>query len=268
VDARSGGRCRRGDAVSAPVVPAAELTQRPDAPADAAKALPKGVTRSSDIAANAFARVLLLAPPKVGKTTSILTTAPKPLHINCDGEGASTYAAGQGSDFLEVRVDNLRGVGARANWAKAREVAKQLVASGEVQSIVVDTITLLANNLVEDASIEFNNYDKWNEVESQLVGGFKRLFELPVHIFVLGHLDPRKDAIEGSMPLIPGKAKAYVPAMCADWVLLEYNEAANPKRRFLLGPQPGWTAGGRNLKRSTTCEATVPALFEELGIPL
>jgi hypothetical protein len=234
--------------------------------AEAARKLPAGVLRSSDVAKESFARVLLLGTAKIGKTTTLLQSAPKPLVINCDGEGATQYAAAEGADFYEIRVGNVNGVGCKNAWTAARRAAKELAEAGEIRSIIVDTITLLGDNLVEDLSVTLQGFDLWNEIYSQLVGGYKKLAELPAHLFVVGHMDPREDEISGIMPLIPGKAKAVLPTLCADWVLFDYEAGRKPhERAFLLGPQKSWTHSGRNVRRVCQVEPSVPALLKEMG---
>jgi len=233
--------------------------------AQASRKLPAGVVRSSDIAKDSFARVLLLGPAKIGKTTTLLTTAPKPLVLNCDGEGATQYAAAEGADFLEIKVTNRNGVGCKQSWTAARRAAKELSEAGEVRTIVLDTITLLGDNLVEDLGTTLEGFDLWNEVYDQIIGGIKRLCELPAHLFVVGHMDPREDLISGIMPLVPGKAKAMLGPMLGDWILFDFEAGRKPERAFLLGPQKSWTHSGRNVRKTCIVPPNATELLRELG---
>ncbi len=234
--------------------------------ANTPKPLPAGVMRSSEIAKESFARVLLLGAAKLGKTTCLLETAPKPLVINCDGEGATQYAASGGADFLEMKVGNVDGVGCVKAWTAARRTAKQLVEAGEVKTIIIDTISLLAVNLKEDLDASGKDgFELWNEMFAQIVGGYKRLAELGAHLVVVGHMDPREDEISGIMPLIPGKSQAILPALTADWVLFDYEAGRKPERAFLLGPQKTWTHSGRNIKKTAIVEPDFCKLLETLG---
>lgn len=228
--------------------------------------LPAGVMRSSEVAKESFARVLLLGAAKLGKTTTLLETAPKPLVINCDGEGATQYAASGGADFLEVRVGNVNGVGCVKAWTAARRAAKELVAAGEVRTVVLDTFTLLSDHLKEDLQVTKQGFDLWNEMYDQLIGGIRRLAELPAHLFVVGHMDPAEDAVSGIMPLVQGKrAKAMLPAELADWIVFDYEAGRKPERAFLLGPQKYWTHSGRNIRKVQIVEANATKLIEALG---
>lgn len=238
-----------------------------ESPAAEAPKLPAGIMRSADVKNEAFARVLLLGPMKTGKTTSLLTTAPRPpLLINCDCDGASNFAAAEGADFLQFDCFNVNGVGAKQRWTAARRACKDAVEAGHTNIIIVDTVSLLADHLVEDLSLTLQGFDLWNALYAEVVGGYKKLSSLPAHIFLVGHMDPREDAVSGIMPLLPGKAQAIIPALIADWVLFNYEESRTPQRAFVLGPQDKWTHSGRNIKRSCVIPADMRELFKELGV--
>lgn len=228
-----------------------------------------GVQDQDTAAENAFARVLLIGPPKAGKTTALAATAPAPLVVNCDGasatKGAKALRRPEDGKFLVVDALN------RAGLKKAIAAAGKLVAAGNVRTVILDTITLLGENLLDEISVTLQGFDKWNEYAAQLTGAVKALSKLDAHLFVVAHQtqsakkDPEVIA-EGILPAIGGSSKVRIPAMLDDWVLLECDPTQKPERAFLLGMQKNWSAGGRNVRRSCRIEATVPALFAELGI--
>ena len=247
-------------APSAPPAPSPDAVSAPASPA-LARLAALGIADQLSTGENDFARVLVLGPPKVGKTTCIVGTAPRPLVINCDGRSATKGARLQGAEFHVVDAVN------RATWVKAVKTACTAVREGLVRTVVVDTITLLADNIVDDASVTLSGFDMWNDVKAKLVGGLKQLMQLDAHVFVIGHMTAGHDTEPGIMPMIGGQAKTLIPALIDDWVLLDFLEGRKPhERQFLLGPQGKWTSGGRNIKRSCQVEATVPALLAELGI--
>lgn len=215
------------------------------------------------IAENAFARILLLGPAKAGKTTCITTTAPLPFVINCDGASATKGAAALGGKFKAVNVES------KADWQAACAMAVKLADQGEIKTVVVDTISLLSDTILEDLKLQFTGWDLWRELEASLMRGIKQLMQAPAHLFINAHMSPDFDASAGTLPSIGGKAKIKIPALLDDWVLLDVEGGRKPHERvFLLGPQKTWNHSGRNIKRTTQCEATVPALFAELGIAL
>jgi hypothetical protein len=237
----------------------------PSSPLDAiaAELAALGVYTAEEAAKSAFARVLVLGPAKAGKTTCLALTAPKPLIINCDGLDATMGAVNQGAQFLAVDVVN------RATWKKACTTAGTLVAKGHVQSIIIDTLSLLSESLLDDISLTLDGFDKWNELSSQLLKGLRGLMKLEAHVFITSHMTPEHDKAAGILPAIPGSSKIRIPAIVNDWVLLDVEAGRKPhERMWLLGPQKSWTHSGRNIRRSCAVEATVPALLEELGIGL
>lgn len=224
--------------------------------------------RSAEVAKESYARVLVLGAAKIGKTTSIASTAPKPLIINCDVEGGTQYAAKElGAEFYEIRVSNTNGVGAKNAWTQARRAAKELAEAGEIRSIILDTVTLLGESLLEDLSVTLEGFELWKAYYDQVIGGYKRLAELPAHIFVVGHMDPGdENGVGGILPLIPGKAKRVLTAMCSDCVLFDYEAGRKPdERAFLLGPQKFWTHSGRNIRRTCVVKPDATALLKEMG---
>jgi hypothetical protein len=222
-----------------------------------------GVLTQDEAKDNAFARILLLGPAKAGKTTCIAGTAPKPLVINCDGLSATKGArrVHKGHEFLVVEAQS------RAGLINATKAAEALVASGDVRTVILDTATLLVDNILDEVTkAGFEGWDRWDELEKAVMGSVKRLAQLDAHLFVISHMDPTKDPAQGILPTIGGKLKTRLPAMLDDWILLDVDPERNPERVFLLGPQKTWTHSGRNIRRKCMVEADVEALFEELEI--
>jgi hypothetical protein len=223
-----------------------------------------GVYTNDDIAQSAYARVLLLGPQKGGKTTCVSKTAPSPLIINCDGPNATKGAANHGAKFMSVDASN------RKSWGHAVKVAQQLVGARRVRTVIVDTISLLSYFLQKDIETTLSGFDLWTELEQQLMAkGLLKLCQLEAHLFVVAHMTPVHESAAGILPVVKGSAKSTLPGFLDDWVMLDVKPGRTPhERMFLLGAQENWSASGRNIKRTCAVEATVPALFEELGIKL
>lgn len=225
---------------------------------------PKGlkVYNEKDTQADAWARILLMGPAKGGKTVVCARTAPGPVCIiNCDGEHALQPAAA-----FKARYIALDAVDARS-WNQAVQYACKLADLEKVSTIVVDTITLLADTIVEDLGERFEGFDLWREVLDYLVGGIRDLKRANAHLIVIAHAIANENSIEGVLPAIPGKAATRIPAMLHDWIWLDLDMKKDPpQRQFLVGPQKNWNHGARNARRTTIVPDNIVELLEELGI--
>lgn len=222
-----------------------------------------GLYNQDEAADTAYARLLILGAPKIGKTTAVVSTAPAPLIINCDGMSATKYAAKQGAKFSGFDV-----TGSRASWLKAQGIAKKAVEADVARTIVVDTMTLLADDIRDELMVQgFSGFELYGELASSLLGGMKRLYKLDAHVIIIAHMTPGEGTEAGVIPLIAGQAKVKIPAIAHDVALFEYNLDTGA-RQFAVGPQRNWAYSGRNVKRSAVVAPTIPALFTELGIAL
>src|SRR5688572_8736466 len=147
-----------------------------------------GIMSSDEVQAEAFARILIVGAMKVGKTTAVAETAPGPILIgNCDGTAATVFPASRGAKFLEMPIKN------RASWRKFVDTAVKLANDGKIRTIMVDTITLLADSIAGECESTLTGFDIWSELEKQLKAGLRRLLDAPAHVFLLAHIDPRED---------------------------------------------------------------------------
>lgn len=218
--------------------------------------------KSAQVAEEAFARVLILGQMKIGKTSALCTTAPRPVIINCDGIGATQYAAIEnGSDFWQLDVNGLK------TWGDAVKEACRMANDGEVETIIVDSVTLLSDELHAELAKSLSGFDLWGGLALELQSGLRRLMKAPAHVFLVAHIDPSKDSSAGILPLIGGNTKVWLPAKVSDWVLFSYESGRKPDpRAFLVGPQDDWPRSGRRIRRSIEiCPPDVGDLLEELG---
>lgn len=218
---------------------------------------------SKQVAEEDFARVLIVGQMKIGKTTALVSTAPKPLLLNCDGVGASHYAAvEQDADFLQLDIGSVKA------WNEGVKEAVRMAKDGECDSIIVDSATLLADEIVGHyRKAGKAGFELWGEVGIELQAGFRALMKAPAHIFIVAHIDPLKDPDAGVLPLIAGQTKVWLPARVSDWVLFDFDERRTPNpRAFLCGAQDGWPRSGRRATRAVTISPPdVGELLAELG---
>lgn len=220
-----------------------------------------GVTTGKDAVTNAYARVLVMSPPKAGKTTSLVITAPKPLVLNCDGESAIKGPANLGADFLTINCLN------RKELQQGMAAAKALVKAGQVETVILDTITLLgARTERELVANGLEKFDLFRELKKVLVNNVEALCRLPAHVFVVAHFAAQGEFSQGVLPAIPGAAKTEIPAMLDDFIKLDFDPKRTPQRQFWLGPQGDWSASGRNIRKTEAIEADVRVLLGKLGL--
>lgn len=206
---------------------------------------------------SAYARVLVTGIRKSGKTATIASTAPGPVCLlNCDGPGAPIAALQVGAKDLKiadvVSVDT---------WRRAVDGACKLAEAGKVNTIVVDTFTLLVNNVL---TLEYNQklsgYDIWRNVLDDGLRGIHRLVKAPAHLFVVCHftMDDGQLALNGAL-------KEQIPAMLHDIVHFEFDPKKDPCRMFHMGPSASGITGGRFSHENKTIEADAKLLLAELG---
>lgn len=220
-----------------------------------------GVSTGKDAQQNSFARVLLMGKAKVGKTTALAMTAPKPLILKSDGESSTKYPASQGAEFLEIPARNV------AEMQAARKAARALVKAGDVRTVIWDTITIFGGRLERELVAKgLDKFDLFREIKKQLMTTAEELFALNAHVFVVCHLNVLGEAGEGVLPAIPGAAKVEIPAMIDDWVKFDFDSKRTPQRQFWLGPQGDWGGGGRNIRKTEAIDADVGVLLGKLGL--
>lgn len=226
--------------------------------------LPAGLEADDEksVQSDAWARILLLGAAKTGKSTCVTSTAPAPrLVLNCDGRDALVGAATFGGKFTSVQVDSLN------SWRKAVRYAVKAAENGEYQTICVDTVTLLADTLLDELKSQYDGYELWGQLQDELVGGIRDLRSAEAHLVVVAHPLPNDNPLVGILPSIPGKSASKIPAMLSDWVWFELDAKTEPPRRaFLVGAQKSWGHGGRNIKKSVSMDADVAELITELGL--
>jgi hypothetical protein len=208
---------------------------------------------------SAFARILLTGEPKVGKTTTILATAPTPICVlNCDRPGAPQAAIRHGAKDLKILdVDTV------AIWEKGYKAAWKLAEEGKVKSIVVDTLTLLVNNTLtlEHGKRFANSFDARRETINCMLAGLNCLFTASAHVFIVAHYDQSDGLIS-----LEGRLKKDIPGLIHDRVHMDYNAKRDPQRCYHIGPSVNGLSGGRSSDENKIIPADVKVLLKELGI--
>lgn len=223
-----------------------------------------GFTPSAEVASSAFSRTLILGPGKKGKTTALLTSAPSPIAlINCDGDSATKYAIKHGAAGRFHQLDALNAIGLR----KAVTAACRAANDGLCKTVILDSLSLAGERILREYSVKFSDSrERFREYQDLMIDSLIRLCDANAHVFITCHMSPASED-EGILPLIAGATKYKALNIVNDVVIFDYVAGRSPhERMFLIGPQKDWNYSGRAARRACAVPATVPALFEELGI--
>lgn len=224
------------------------------------------------IAANpGLLRLLVLGPPKVGKTTTCITTAPGPVYVinSDDSEALRSAALMPGAAFT---YDNAFGDDLQA-MQKAIIEASEGAKAGKYRTIVWDTLTLFAQRLEQlclDATAtksgEPNPMKAYPAYNDNLRRIIDKLFTIPAHVIVTSHYievgpgaDGKATVGEGIMPMLSGKAKQLVPARFQDVVFLTRENDGT--RVFLTQAKGAFGPGCRSLPGVEKVPADVQKLI-------
>ena len=188
-----------------------------------------GIYTGAEVKTAAKARVLIVAPPKIGKTCA-LATAPKPFIINCDGKDATVGATNIiGPGYMGFDVTTIK------TWNAAIEAAKKVVAAGAAESVCIDTLTLLGDNILDQLKARGSKeFTLWNEFDTEVRLGIKELLKLDAHILATAHMYYSHEDGAGVLPAFPGQGKNKIPGMFHEWILMTCDPLKNPMRQFVL----------------------------------
>lgn len=217
-------------------------------------------------------KVLLMAPPKSGKTCTALLTSPKPVYVmNCDSDGALLPAANLGADFDYDDVFDFATL--KEVVASFRSDRKRAKHTFPYKTMVIDTVSLLSQHL--EAELKFKGaagWDLYRDLKDRLLGYLAPIFDLPCNIVMTAHaVEGTNEAGEmGYVPLISGQSKVLLPALCQDWLWLEVTPdkegKEDAKREFLLGAQGKWKHGCRSLRTTGRMKADFTAFAKKIGV--
>lgn len=214
----------------------------------------------------AYARVLLTGDPKCGKTVSVLKTAPLPIALlNCDLPGAPQAALRFIEDEERKQQILIKDITCAAHWGKAVPIACKLAKDGKIKTIVVDTITLLVNNILgpQFAEMTTDNFKARRDTIQAMLEGVNALCASDAHVFFVAHY-----AVEDGLINLEGRLKKDIPGIVADRVHLDFDPARKVPgpRAYMIGPSASGLSGGRKSDENKLIKADVMELLKEFKI--
>jgi hypothetical protein len=142
-------------------------------------------------------------------------------------------------------------------WKKACRAAYEMADAGAVKTIVVDTITLLINNIIAvEMGRKYSGFDIWRETIQHFMLGLDLLRHAPAHLFLIAHFD-----LQDGQLTVDGKLKKDIPALMHDIVHLDFKPNRDPQRAFNIGPSASGISGGRNSDENLVIPANVGDLL-------
>jgi AAA domain len=204
-------------------------------------------------------RMLLMSPPKVGKSTHVISTSPGPVRVLlCESDTALRGAQRESKNFDFERITGWD------SMMKAVVEAKRDAKVGTIKTVVVDPITTFADRLLAEcvhATLTKEGNEDGRKAHPEFTKRIVHLVDLlmtiPAHLVVIAHHmetggdDDGKKLGMGLVPLMPNTAsRTKLGAMFYDVVWMDIAKAGQPEyrgRTFVTGPDGCWGPGCRSL---------------------
>ena len=199
-------------------------------------------------------RLLVLAPPKAGKTVTCVGTCPQPSYvINCDQDSALDHVLEYypNARFAQEKLP----VHAMEQMERGLYTAKKLAKEGVIKTVILDTLSGFSKFLLKECEeINPDGRKYYPAYTNYIVNVCSRICEIPAHVIVTSHyidVTPEESAESaktgpGIVPLLETKgAKARVGGEFSDVVFLENHRSKG--RVFVTDMQGVWGPGCRNI---------------------
>jgi AAA domain len=200
----------------------------------------------SSLVETRYLRMLVMGFVGIGKTTSVVSTCPKPAYvINSDRDNALNPAVdhmlGKGRAVSGAFKHNL--IQSDGDMEEAIKLARHLVLKENYKTVIWDTCTGFAPHLLlqcenqgRTANGKLDGRKHWPEFFKRLMNTGNRLIKIPAHVIVCSHWehassksedddDDDKERIpktgDGIVPGLPGKARMHFGKLFEDVVFLE-----------------------------------------------
>jgi hypothetical protein len=234
---------------------------------------------SSALEIDSYLRVLVVGPPKLGKTSVSITTSPSPVRvILSERDSALRDAKRRGGKFDFERIRANKPYELMTTYlAQAKEDAK----AGLIKTVVIDPLSEFAEKLL--AQSEQLNLTSNNEIDGRtayphysrrLLHVLELACTIPAHVIVVSHFvemgggelpTQAKKSGDGIVPLIPGKIRLRVGGCFDDILWFDLDKQDPSKRCFYTGPQGSWGPGCRSLSKTNVLPADFTAFIKVIA---
>lgn len=219
-----------------------------------------------------YLRLLLLGPPKVGKSSMCVATAPGPVRILlCESDSALRSARHYTKDFSFERTRNhkdmLEALHEARRDARKKRIGTLLVDPLSTMAAVLEEYCLKQTKTSNGGDNPMKAYPMYGRILRQIT---EQILDLPCHTIVIMHYiesggtdDGTPQTGEGYVPLLAGKARAMIPSLFPDVVWMDIK---NGRRILVTGPQGAWGPGCRSLKGTKIIPADIELDEGRIGI--
>jgi AAA domain len=221
-------------------------------------------------------RLLVLGPPKIGKSVAVVGTCPQPSYvINCDQDDSLDHVQQHhpSARFAQERSP----VHSIDDMERALQTARRLVKEGSVKTVILDTLSGFSQYLIKECE-ELNPDGRkyYPAYTNYIVNVCSRICEIPAHVIVTSHYietssEESAEAAKtgpGLVPLLETRgSKARVGGQFSDVVFFEYSRKLG--RIFVTDMQGVWGPGCRNIhgkKVETSYRANIRTLMRAMGM--
>ena len=230
-----------------------------------------------DLEKESYLRLLLMGPPKAGKSSACVATSPGRVAILlCEGDSALLGPARHSPNKQHFGFWRVR------DWDSMQKALLEVsdeIKRGEIKTVVVDPLSDFAMKL-EEQCLNATKNDQgqpdgrraYPEYNNRLRHLFDQLFRLKAHLIVITHYMETGGELIGNqlektgagiVPLLAGKARALVAAKFNDVVWMEIR---NKQRVFVTGPEGAWGPGCRSAEGTQIIPADIGGLLKLFGL--
>jgi hypothetical protein len=220
-------------------------------------------------------RLLVLGPPKIGKSVTVLGTCPQPAYtVNCDQDSALDHVT---TIYPKARFAQEKlPVHTMDQMERGLHNAKRLVKEGIIKTVVLDTLSGFSAHLLKECE-ELNPDGRkyYPAYTNYIINLCSRICAIPAHVIVTSHyIDATaEESAEvgkvgpGVVPLLATKgARMRVGAEFDDVVFMENRKGHG--RVFMTDIEGMWGPGGRNIHGAKVngIKANIRTLMREMGM--
>ena len=162
---------------------------------------------SEVLTTQAHLKLLAIGPVRVGKTTAILGSCPKPAYVlQSDDEQRLKPAARVTSDFTYDMVNASDGSTLLGQFERALAHAGKGAKDGSIKTVVHDTLSSFADYLLEAELLASKTSDgnedgrkAYDHIKRRMRNLVARLIALPCHVIVVAHDFPVSGELPGQL---------------------------------------------------------------------